>query len=116
MPLPTPLPDAVVVLVADRFRVLAEPTRIRLLDRLRAGEASVQDLAEAIDSTQQNVSKHLGILLRAGMVGKRKDGLFSYYRIVDESLFAMCELVCGSVLDQMDAVTSALSGVERSMR
>ena len=63
MALPHPLPDDLVELIARRFRVLGEPMRIRLLDRLREGEATVGELAEALDASQQNVSKHLG---RAG--------------------------------------------------
>jgi DNA-binding transcriptional ArsR family regulator len=69
-----PLPDDLVELIAERFRALAEPTRIKLLDRLREGEATVQELTEVIGSTQQNVSKHLGVLRQAGMVRRRKAG------------------------------------------
>jgi DNA-binding transcriptional ArsR family regulator len=116
MALSSPLPDAVVELVAERFKVIGEPNRIRLLDRLRAGEATVQDLADALDATQQNVSKHLGVLLRAGIVGRRKDGLFSYYRITDESIFAMCEVVCSSMLKDAEATASALAVVGRGRR
>ena len=60
-----PLPEALVQLIAQRFRVLSEPTRIKLLDRLREGESSVQELTELIGSSQQNVSKHLGVLHEA---------------------------------------------------
>lgn len=67
MALPRPLPDALVELIAERFRAIGEPTRIRMLDHLRQGEASVQDLALALGSSQQNVSKHLALLQRAGV-------------------------------------------------
>jgi DNA-binding transcriptional ArsR family regulator len=116
MPLTFPLTEPVVELVAERFRVMGEPSRLRLLDRLRSGEATVQELADAVDATQQNVSKHLGVLLRAGIVGRRKEGLFSYYRIVDDSIFAICEVVCGSMLREAEATASALAGAGRSRR
>ena len=60
-----PLPDDLIELIADRFRALSEPTRIRLLDRLRESEATVPELTELIGTTQQNVSKHLRILQRS---------------------------------------------------
>src|SRR6266545_6042007 len=78
-----PLPADLVELIAERFRALSEPTRIKLLDQLREGEASVLELTEAIGTTQQNVSKHLGVLQRAGIVGRRKRGNFAYYSIAD---------------------------------
>jgi DNA-binding transcriptional ArsR family regulator len=71
---PHPLPDPLIELVAQRFRVLGEPMRIKLLDRLREGDATVGELQEALGASQQNVSKHLGILLSAGMVARTKQG------------------------------------------
>jgi DNA-binding transcriptional ArsR family regulator len=88
---------AVVELVARRFRVLGEPLRIRLLERLREGEATVGELVESTGTTQQNVSKHLGVLLQAGIVGRRKEGTASHYRIVDETVFKLCENVCDAL-------------------
>jgi DNA-binding transcriptional ArsR family regulator len=99
-----PLPDDLVELIADRFRVLGEPTRIKLLDRLREGEASVLELTGLVGTTQQNVSKHLGLLQRAGIVARRRRGSFTYYRIVDEGVFALCESVCGSLQEQVEAL------------
>ena len=101
-----PLPDDLVELVAARFRALGEPTRIKLLDRLREGEASVLELTELIGTTQQNVSKHLGLLQHAGIVGRRKQGNFAYYRIVDQSVYALCETVCGSLRQRFDDLQS----------
>ena len=108
--LPHPLPDALAELVAQRFRVIGEPTRIRLLDRLRDGEASVQELTEALATSQQNVSKHLGVLAQAGIVGRRKEGNLALYRIVDESVFALCEQVCGSLQRQVADLNALVSG------
>jgi DNA-binding transcriptional ArsR family regulator len=101
---PHPLPDDLVELIAERFRALAEPTRIKLLDQLREGEATVLELTRQIGTTQQNVSKHLGILQRSGIVGRRKQGNFAHYRIVDEGVFSLCETVCGSLQEQLEAL------------
>jgi DNA-binding transcriptional ArsR family regulator len=97
-----PLPDDLVELIAERFRALSEPTRIKLLDQLREGEASVLELSELIGTTQQNVSKHLGILQRSGIVARRKQGNFSFYRIIDEGVYSLCEAVCGSLQQQVE--------------
>lgn len=86
--------------VAARFRVLAEPTRLSLLNELRNGERTVSELIESTGAGQANVSKHLGILAQAGMVGRRKKGLNAYYYIADESLFELCDLVCSRLQEQ----------------
>ena len=99
-----PLPPDLVELIAQRFRALGEPTRIKLLDRLRDGEATVLELTAAIGTTEQNVSKHLGVLHRAGIVARRKQGTFSYYSIADEGVFALCEEVCGGLQRQLDSL------------
>ncbi|HET9077765.1 MAG TPA: metalloregulator ArsR/SmtB family transcription factor [Acidimicrobiales bacterium] len=112
MALPSPLPDALVDLIAHRFRVLGEPTRIRLLDALREGAATVSELQAATGASQQNVSKHLGVLLDAGMVRRTKDGNRSYYSIADETLFDLCEQVCGSVRRQVAQLDALLLQVE----
>ena len=111
MPLPHPIPIELAELVARRFRVLAEPMRIRLLDRLRDGEATVGELSEATSASQQNVSKHLAVLADAGILGRRKEGNRVYYRIVDEGVFALCEQVCGSVQQQLRSLNELVAGV-----
>jgi DNA-binding transcriptional ArsR family regulator len=111
--LPHPLSDSLALLIAQRFRVLAEPTRIRLLDRLRDGEASVQELTETLETSQQNVSKHLGVLAQAGIVERRKSGNLALYRIADVSVFALCEQVCGSLQRQFDDLSALVSGSSR---
>ncbi len=105
-----PLPDDLVELIAERFKALSEPTRIKLLDRLREGEASVVELTELIGTTQQNVSKHLGLLQQAGIVARRKQGNFSYYRIVDEGVLSLCEAVCGSLQRQVESLRQLVGG------
>jgi DNA-binding transcriptional ArsR family regulator len=99
-----PLPDELVELIAERFRALSEPTRIKLLDRLREREATVLELTAYVGTTQQNVSKHLVLLQHAGIVARRRQGTFSYYRIADDSVYSLCEAVCGSLHDRFDAL------------
>ncbi len=96
-----PLPEPLIELVAQRFRVLGEPMRIKLLDQLRQGEATVGELQEALGASQQNISKHLGILHAAGMVTRRKDGNHARYAIGDPGVFDLCEQVCGGVQRQL---------------
>ena len=112
MALPHPIPDELAELVARRFRLLAEPMRIRLLDRLRDGEATVGELADALATSQQNVSKHLAVLSEAGMLGRRKDGNRVHYAIVDESVFALCEQVCGAVQERLRELHELVGGVQ----
>jgi DNA-binding transcriptional ArsR family regulator len=107
---PHPLPPLLVEQIAERFRVLSEPMRISLLDVLRDGEATVGELQEATGASQQNVSKHLGVLLRAGVVGRRKEGNFSVYSIADPAVFALCEEVCGGLRRQLDELDTLLRG------
>jgi len=106
-----PLPDDLVELIAQRFRALSEPSRIKLLDRLREGEATVLELTSAIGTTEQNVSKHLGVLQRAGIVARRKQGNFAYYRIIDEGVLSLCEAVCGSLQQQVESLRQLVAGV-----
>ena len=111
---PHPLPEPLAELIAERFRVLGEPMRVRLLDCLREGSATVQELQEATGASQQNVSKHLGVLLRSGLVSRSKEGNFSRYAISDASVFDLCEQVCGGLRRQFDELDAVLPGmVER---
>ena len=110
MALPHPIPKDLAELVARRFRLLAEPMRIRLLDELRGGQATVGELAERLDTSQQNVSKHLIVLAEAGMLGRLKEGNRVYYRIVDESVFALCEQVCGAMQQQLRMLNEIVDG------
>jgi DNA-binding transcriptional ArsR family regulator len=104
---PHPLPDPLIELIAQQFRVLGEPMRIRLLDRLRDGSATVGELRETLGASQQNLSKHLGILHGAGMVSRTKDGTRTRYSIADPAVFELCEQVCGGArrqLAELDAI------------
>jgi DNA-binding transcriptional ArsR family regulator len=103
--LPHPLTDDLVELIARRLRAVGEPMRIRLLDRLRDGEATVGELADALGASQQNVSKHLAVLSDAGILGRRKDGNHVYYGIADRGVLKLCEDVCGSLEQQARRLT-----------
>jgi DNA-binding transcriptional ArsR family regulator len=108
--IPHPLPAPLIELIAHRFRCLSEPMRIALLDRLREGEATVTELTEATGASQQNVSKHLGVLLGAGIVSRSKRGTSSVYAIADDTVFALCEHVCGGLRRQLDELEQILQG------
>ena len=111
--LPNPLPDELVELIARRFRVIGEPMRIKLLDQLRSGESTVLALTAAVGASQQNVSKHLGVLHDAGIVVRRKEGTQVYYRVVDSGIFELCETVCGSVQRQVAELNAIFEGAGR---
>lgn len=108
MPETQPLSDPLVELVAQRFRVLGEPTRIRLLDALRAGPAGVTELAARVGLSQQNASKHLGVLAAAGLVERRRAGSAAIYAISDPSVFTLCEVVCDALRDRFAALAAVL--------
>ncbi len=109
MTIPHPLPEDLAELIARRFRALGDPLRVRLLDLLRDGDLSVNELADRLEAGQQNVSKHLAVLADAAMVARRKDGTRVYYRIADEGVFAMCEQVCGSLQSQLSALNAVVA-------
>lgn len=98
-----PLSEASLEKVAERFKALSEPLRLRLVYALMDGEKTVSRLVRETGALQANVSKHLGILLDAGVLGRRKEGTSAYYRIADESVFELCDLVCGSIEDRLAA-------------
>jgi DNA-binding transcriptional ArsR family regulator len=97
-------------LIAMRFKVLAEPLRLRLLNALREGERTVTQLVDETGAGQANVSRHLALLHRHRMVNRRKDGLNVYYRIADPSIFELCELVCGGLEATLAEELRPLSG------
>jgi DNA-binding transcriptional ArsR family regulator len=108
--LPHPLPENLGELIAQRFRALSEPIRIRLLDQLRDGERSVNELAAQLGAGQQNVSKHLAVLATAGILARRKDGNHVYYRIADVAVLGLCQQVCGSLEQQLQTLALIVAG------
>jgi DNA-binding transcriptional ArsR family regulator len=91
------LPDGLLELVAGCFRALGDPTRLALLRTLKEGDRTVQELVAGTGWTQPNVSRHLSILARAGLVVRTKRGAFAYYGVADRRIFTLCEGVCGHV-------------------
>ena len=90
-------------LVAERFRVLAEPQRLRLLQILRHGEKNVTELTAQLATTQPNASKHLRLLQEAGFIGRRQAGTSVYYFVTDLSVLEVCDVVCASLYTRMSA-------------
>lgn len=103
------LSDAALEMIAERFRLLAEPMRLKILHSLWEGELTVGEIVAMTGALQANVSKHLGILQLAGVVRRRKDGLNVYYAIADETVFALCEVVCNSLHDRLAAQIDELA-------
>lgn len=87
------LSEASIQRVAEHLKVLADPTRLRLLFELAEGEICVGDLAGQVGGSQANVSKHLAVLRKAGLVTCRRDGMNVCYSIVDPSVFTVCRTV-----------------------
>jgi DNA-binding transcriptional ArsR family regulator len=108
MTLPHPLSPEFAEPLAERFRLLSEPTRLRLLDMLRDGERPVGALADDLGCTQANVSKHLAMLADGGLVVRRREGLRCYYAVADASVFTLCDSVCDSLRRHRDARAGAL--------
>jgi DNA-binding transcriptional ArsR family regulator len=96
-------------MLAERFKVFSEPMRLKLIYSLMDGEKSVSELVQDTGGLQANVSKHLGMLLDAGVVGRRKQGLNAYYRITDESIYELCALACGSIQNRLAADLDSFS-------
>ncbi|HEY7568277.1 MAG TPA: metalloregulator ArsR/SmtB family transcription factor [Gemmatimonadaceae bacterium] len=91
-----------VELVADRFKALGDPARLRILSALRGGERAVTELVEQTGLTQANVSKHLALLLRLGFVRRRRSGAYTYYALADRGIFRLCDLMCGRIENDVE--------------
>ncbi len=102
------LSDEALRLVAVRFRALSDPSRLRILNLLMQGESSVQDLVEATGFEQPNVSRHLSMMRREGIVERRADGNRALYSILDPTVMQLCEIVCGGLAGQLTERLEAL--------
>ena len=89
--------------IAAYFTALSEPTRLQILTILREGERNVGELAELCDYTSANISRHLAVLSKHGLVARQSRGTSVYYSIADQSVYTLCDLVCGSILRQLEA-------------
>lgn len=96
------LPPEALEQVAAYFQTLSEPTRLRILNFLRDGERNVGDLAQACGYTAANVSRHLAMLMQHGLVTRETRGTSAYYRIADDSVYALCDLVCGNIARRLE--------------
>jgi DNA-binding transcriptional ArsR family regulator len=107
----SPLNPEAAELIARRFRALADPTRLRILDLLRnQDEASVGEITEALGTSQQNVSKHLSALLAEGFVARRKRGTSALYRIADPGVHELCDGVCAGIAAQLAELEAVFGG------
>ena len=105
------VPEVLLERVARRFKLLSEPVRLDLLNQRQVhGEMSVQELVEATGHMQANVSKHLGLMAREGLLARRKEGLNVYYGIADPTLSALCTLVCGQIRQEAFETQDMMSG------
>jgi DNA-binding transcriptional ArsR family regulator len=95
-----PLTAELLELIAERFKALAEPARLNILNTLRAKEMTVSELMAATGLGQANTSKHLQLLYTLGFVERRKDGLFVHYRLASEDVFELCDIMCGRLVHE----------------
>ena len=95
------LTDEALHMVASRFRVLGDPTRLRILNRLMQGEYSVQQLVQNTGLGQPNISRHLSVLRSEGIVQRRSEGNHAFYSIQDPTIMQLCEIVCDRLLGKL---------------
>ncbi len=110
------LPPEALEQVAAYFQALSEPTRLQILNLLRGGERNVGELAQACGFTSANISRHLALLTRKGLVARESRGTAVYYRIADDSVYALCDLVCGNIARQLERGAADRRVFERSAR
>ncbi|MDD2729653.1 metalloregulator ArsR/SmtB family transcription factor [Malikia sp.] len=95
------MPAEALVEIAAYFQVLAEPTRLQILNLLRGGERNVGELAQLCGFTAANISRHLALMSKQGLVARQGRGTSVYYRIADPSIYQLCDLVCGNIARQL---------------
>lgn len=100
----------VLELVAGRFKALSEPARLHILSSLRERERTVSDLVEATGLGQANVSKHLRLLHDLRFVERRREGLYTLYRLADGDVFTLCDLMCGRLEREVEQRRAAIGG------
>jgi DNA-binding transcriptional ArsR family regulator len=83
--------------IAQRFRALSDPMRLKILYNLGTEELTVTDIVERTGGSQSNISKHLSTLLSHGLVHRRREGTSAFYSVTDLSIFALCDQVCGGI-------------------
>lgn len=98
-------------MVAERFRLLGEPIRLRILQTLQGGEMSVGEITATVETSQPNVSKHMKMLQAYDIVSRRQEGNTVYYSIADPSIFDLCEVVCGSLQERFESKYNKMQSV-----
>jgi DNA-binding transcriptional ArsR family regulator len=93
----TVMSEELMMLVAERFKALSDPARIRLLTALREGRRTVGELVDETGLGQANVSKHLARLHQLGFVTRQRDGLHIQYSLADRDVLKLCDLMCGRI-------------------
>ncbi|MFO1322932.1 MAG: metalloregulator ArsR/SmtB family transcription factor [Burkholderiales bacterium] len=94
--------EQVFAVVARYFGVLSEPTRLKILHTICQDERSVSAIVAATGATQTNVSRHLALMLQAGVVSRRRDGNAVYYRVADPEFVEICRSVCVQIASRID--------------
>lgn len=89
--------EAVFEKAAEVFRLMAAPMRLRIISSLCYGEKNVSELLTEIETTQPNMSQHLNTLYQAGVLGKRREGVQIYYRIINKQVVTLCRSVCTQI-------------------
>lgn len=105
--------DQVFELAAEVFRVMSAPMRLKIISHLCDGERNVSYLLSKIETTQPNMSQHLTTLYQAGVLGKRRDGVQIYYRIIDDRVSSLCRAVCTQIAMDAD-FDSPMAGASAS--
>lgn len=103
------LPQEALGHVAVYFQALSDPTRLKILNLLRQHEYNVGELAQQCGYTSANMSRHLAVLTSHGLVERENRGTSVFYRIADESIYALCDLVCDRIARRLDEKASARS-------
>jgi len=88
--------------IAQRFRLLSDPMRLRVLYHIGDGERTVSELVELTGGTQSNISKHLSTLLAHNLVRRRREGTSAFYSVTEMSVFDLCDQVCGGIERTLD--------------
>lgn len=101
------LPDEALEQVAAYFQALSEPTRLQILNLLRGQERSVGELAQLCGYSSANISRHLAMLTQHGLVARQSRGNSAIYSIADESVYSLCDLVCGNIARQFERKATA---------
>ena len=94
--------DQVFDSVAELFAILSTPIRLKIISAVCQGEKNVSELLAEIDTTQPNMSQHLSMLYRSGVLAKRRDGTQMYYRLQSERVATLCRAVCTQVAIELE--------------